>query len=346
MAVVQYTGVVNQIRGKLNGSVFNKGKTSYTLQRKQQPPKGWRGNQLLSRSVFGYVQRYWKQLTDSQRNSWAATSAANPSVDRFGQQVTLSGYNYFIKAWIRLRSIGAGVPLSGSTLPAPAVSINAAVITNLNIVVNELGDSLISYDFTGSRSSATGQYFAIHRVALPTSTGVTVYHGGWRLISGVGVGTNMNGTITGNLGNRYPAVSPNSLLRFLVELLHRESGAIVDRVELFEVLPSESAISTWSVTPGGSGSNVDLAIAYTPVSTGCPLFHQLLVRSAVLDSPPTDWSDLTRDEPGVEAILADNNTAVTSRSGAPGQYIAYGVRLIWSPTGKVVDESIDYFLIS
>lgn len=52
MAIIQYTAVVNQIRGKLNGSVFNKTKTGYTLQRKQQQSKGDRGFQSEIRGVI------------------------------------------------------------------------------------------------------------------------------------------------------------------------------------------------------------------------------------------------------------------------------------------------------
>lgn len=226
MAVIQYTAVVNQVRGKLNGSVFNKSKTTNTLQRKQQQPRGNRGYQSEIRSIFSEIQRRWKSLSVVNQESWATCAINNPVRDRFGNLVSLSGYNQFIKASI-LNSYGNGANLTGAySSPAPSNEISffelnppVYTATGSGVSINVAGDvELGSYD---------GDWVALFEVSLPFSSGVTNYHG--RFVSVVGRVMTSSWSLVGTyqLGRKFPLPQEGQRIIYRCRLVHRLSGAVV-----------------------------------------------------------------------------------------------------------------------
>lgn len=177
MAVVQYTAIVNQIRGKLNGSVFNKGKNAYTLQRKQQPKKGLTKLQSDVRGVFSRVQRSWKLTTPQDRAVAAQSAVNNPVRDRFGNEVVLSGYNHWVKAnVIRLQ---AGVLLANALSPAPAPPFYQELISSfVDYTMNLNGEVIITAGFISQVPVANVGYLSMMAyLSFPMSKGVTSYSG-------------------------------------------------------------------------------------------------------------------------------------------------------------------------
>lgn len=216
MAVVQYTGIVNQVRGKLNGSVFNKARNANTLQRKQQQTAGSKGFQSEIRNVFSDVQRQWKSITPNEKNDWQLAADNNPSRDRFGNATILSGYNQYIKAnifrWYALDLIDGFV----DPLPAPAGGIVSFFITNLVFTVAGNGRVQLEYEFSIEVSPAITNSTVLIDISLPVSSGVTTYYkrytfvaGGQQVATGVQVGAV-------DLGLKYPV--PRSGQRVIARL--------------------------------------------------------------------------------------------------------------------------------
>lgn len=338
MAVVQYTAAVNQIRGKLNGSVFNKYKTGYSLQRKQHPPIGARGNQLAVRSGYSAIQRRWKALSDNQRLSWQTTAAANPATNRFGEQVTLSGYNQFIKCGLLCNAVGATTPSSGFAAPAPGGTISNLDVSSLTLSVNNNGETIMSGNVEADVSlSGSGHYFTLD-VSLPTSAGVTVYHQGWRALEAWPVFGNISEGFAGNLGNRYPSIYPGARLRFRARLFHRPSGVIVYTSELIVDAPETSSISSWSVPATSPSISPPVTIAYSPASTGFPLFMHVEVYATLPLSSPPSQSEAVIRQYEIESELEVANVGSQDSNAFNGAYVGYLARLVWSPTGEVLDE--------
>lgn len=181
MAIIQYTGIVNQIRGKLNGSVFNKSRNGYTLQRKPQPTQGRSGLQSRRRAVFAQAQRRWKDLTPVQQNQAQISANNNPTRDRFGEQVVLSGYNHFVKA--NVMSLLSTQQFLDNMLPDSAEPYN--------YILAEGSFSLFPAD-GGHRFhnqiaiidvfnvNLAGLTFFFY-VSVPLSSGITKYSGRWFL---------------------------------------------------------------------------------------------------------------------------------------------------------------------
>lgn len=204
MAVVQYTGIVNQVRGKLNGSVFNKARNANTLQRKQQQTAGAKGFQSEIRNVFSDVQRQWKDATPQERNDWQEAANNNPSRDRFGNPTILSGYNQYVKAnifrWYAIGQIlGFVNPLPAAASPYTAFFINILAFSAL-----ATGRVECTFEFSVEGAGDFSNSILLIDVSLPISRGVTTYYKRYSFV--YGNGSIEPGVVAGSidLGTKYP----------------------------------------------------------------------------------------------------------------------------------------------
>lgn len=222
MAVVQYTGIVNQLRGKLNGSVFNKARTSFTLQKKQQQTKGSKGSQSEIRNVFSDVQRSWKTTTISERVDWQLSAQNNPTLDRFGNQVVLSGYNQYIKANV-VRWYATGI-FSNDVLPqpAPSLAVTDFVLDSLTFVRNTDGTVTCDFEYSFNSDDITGDFIFNADVSLPVGAGVTTYYGRYVWVDGGVVGSVVSRLGSVVLSGKYPV--PMSGQRIILRLRCYYSG--------------------------------------------------------------------------------------------------------------------------
>lgn len=227
MAVVQYTGIVNQIRGKVNGSVFNKSRNAFTLQRKQQQTKGSKGSQSEIRNVFSNVQRQWKLATDNEKADWQLAAENNPTRDRFGNQTILSGYNQYIKAnilrWYAFDVISPVVDPS----TAPASAISNFVLSGLSFVRNTDGTVTCGYEFDFDATNTTSGIGWLADISLPVGRGVTTYYGRYVFIAGgeAGITNAINGSVV--LSNKYPVPLSGQVIRLRLRLFYIDNGSIV-----------------------------------------------------------------------------------------------------------------------
>lgn len=151
MAVIQYSALLTQLRGKLGGSQFNKGHSSYSLQRKSNPTIRQTPAQIRQRQIIGVVQREWKTEPQVRRAQAAAAAQSNPVFNRLGQQVVLSGYNHYVKimSWRLLVNPGlAAANIAGVIITTP---VNSATIELVGASFSLLSaPSSGWYEFSGS----------------------------------------------------------------------------------------------------------------------------------------------------------------------------------------------------
>lgn len=227
MAVIQYTALVNQIRGKVNGSVLNKARTVNTVQKKQQQSKGNKGFQYETRQDFSQGQRTWKELTPTQQESWALASQNNPSRDRFGNQVVISGYNQFIKAWMLARYANTYIDKNGYPAPAPANTLTVESIYNQEFWVNENGGVSVNFYMEDYSVETFADFGIIWDISLPLSAGVTTYHGRWVNVYGYNLDGSQNTNRPVDLGRAYPLPVPGQRVLWRGRIVHFQTGAVV-----------------------------------------------------------------------------------------------------------------------
>lgn len=227
MAVVQYSAIVNQLRGKLGGSVFNKSKNAFTLQKKQQQPKGSRGFQSEVRNFFAKFQRTWKTITASQRTQWGVTASNNPTRDRFGNQTILSGYNQYVKANMLAEYCNAVAPATPYTSPAPPFVVHSMSLGQVVFSISGTGVPQINANPSVDWDITSSDYGYIFDISLPVSMGVTAYHGRFTNVSGGLTTTHSPAPFQTSLGSSYPLPQSGQLMFLRSRIVHIASGAVV-----------------------------------------------------------------------------------------------------------------------
>lgn len=141
MAVIQYSALVTQLRGKLGGSQFNKGHAGYSLQRKSTPTIRQTPAQLRQRQIVSQVQRSWKEETEQRKNQAAQAAISNPTYNRLGQQVVLSGYNHYVKM-MTWRLMGSPADPINTIAPAILTTPVASAQYYFSSLVMSIGESI------------------------------------------------------------------------------------------------------------------------------------------------------------------------------------------------------------
>lgn len=227
MAVVQYTGIVNQLRGKLNGSVFNKSRNAFTLQKKQQQTKGSKGSQFEIRNVFSSIQRSWKTATATEKADWQLAAENNPSLDRFGNQTILSGYNQYIKANI-VRWYAVDI-IANEVLPeaAPAVTVSGFVLSSVSFTRNTDGTVTCEFEYNFLTDDSGNRFIFNADVSLPLGAGITTYYGRYVWIDGgqTALSNDRNGSVV--LSGKYPIPMSGQRVELRLRLYYIGNGAQV-----------------------------------------------------------------------------------------------------------------------
>lgn len=184
MAIIQYSGLVNEIRGALNGSTLNKSKTIMTVSNKGVPSRSITEEQSVSRARFQRIQTAWKDLTPAQQADWALLAENVPNINRFGEEVTLSGYNKYIEASINADLIGSFISYPLNTGPLSPPLFDDIILQSIEPITYLDGTRAINIRFSllGVQS---GNKMFVCDISKPLSKGLTAFHGSWRFMGEV-----------------------------------------------------------------------------------------------------------------------------------------------------------------
>lgn len=343
MAVIQYTALVNQIRGKLNGSVLNKSRTINTVQKKQQQPQGQRGFQSEIRQTFSSGQRHWKELTPVQQASWQACAANNPSRDRFGNQVILSGYNQYIKAVINNSYAGLSTPDSAFTGAAPGCTAVDIAFQNTTFSSSLQDGVVFSTTIDMDLSDRTTNFGWCLDISLPISAGVTSYHGRWVNVAGTPNISSLPRNISQSLGTYYPLPSTDQRILYRLRIIHRATGQAVseyiDQLPAFTLLP---VIESFTVAPtSGPAPYVFSAIFSNKGSLDGVVYSFKAFSSLGYGSCPSAASITTLNTGITMGLLSSGSyTEITDINN--GECFGVKAQIIREADGHVMQQSVIY----
>lgn len=135
MARIQTGSIVTDIRGKVAGSVFQKGASGLVL--RSNPKNLNKRNALTSmrRVLMQTLQQSWGALSVSQRSAWSAWSAFSPIVQFNNPGKFLNGHQSYLQINYYRQLYGIAVisdPIfSKSTLPPYDVTVSKVLTTCL-----------------------------------------------------------------------------------------------------------------------------------------------------------------------------------------------------------------------
>lgn len=120
MALVFMPAGAERALGSVGQHVFMECKAGSTVRQRVNPSQPRSAAQLAVRSKMTTTSRAWASLSDANRLAWNAYAAAHPVSNSFGQQVTLSGFNWFCKLTCNLLESGGAQVDTAPTTSAPS----------------------------------------------------------------------------------------------------------------------------------------------------------------------------------------------------------------------------------
>ena len=108
MALIKLTAIIDQISGKLNGTVFARNKGGNYVKGLSKPTNPQTSHQQTVRNRFSYISKEWRNLTEEQRQSWREIARVRPVKNRLGEDRFLSGFQWFQKINVNSTLAGDG----------------------------------------------------------------------------------------------------------------------------------------------------------------------------------------------------------------------------------------------
>lgn len=140
MALIKLTAVVDNISGKLNGSVFARNKGGHYIRSKSNPTNPQTEKQNLVRSLLSGVSTEWRNLTHEQREAWKGATKDFPYQNKLGDSKIYSGFNLFVKHNQNLQNYDPASPTLISPMP-PAPTIPPFSVAG-NFELNAQGSAM------------------------------------------------------------------------------------------------------------------------------------------------------------------------------------------------------------
>lgn len=137
MALIKLTAIVDNISGKLNGTVFARNKGGHYMRSKSNPTNPRTVAQQAVRAAFGAIAQLWRGLTKAQRDAWNSASGDFPYQNKLGDTRVLSGFALHQKLNRNLQLADQPAiqsPPVPAAVPAPTVlSVNPSIAGNLTM---------------------------------------------------------------------------------------------------------------------------------------------------------------------------------------------------------------------
>jgi len=141
MAIVKYSAIVAEARGKEGGVVFSRNASGAYIKTKVTPTNPRTAAQQEQRGLFGSIAQAWKGLTATERTQWQVFADQVPQTNVFGDQIILSGFNAFVRSARNLSVIGSAFLSTPGPVPS-FPSLSQVILTsnsseiNLSFVIN------------------------------------------------------------------------------------------------------------------------------------------------------------------------------------------------------------------
>ena len=150
MARVQYGTIVTGLSGSVGGNVFARNINGNYTRRKSRNVNRNTISQANFRNAFGSIQRHWRSLTTSERNTWAVATPLYPYVNSLGVTSYYTSFQLFSKLNNQLFNVGVSPVLSA---PTP-VSIDGLVF---NAAIYAVGSAVLAVSLTDTITAFAGR---------------------------------------------------------------------------------------------------------------------------------------------------------------------------------------------
>lgn len=120
MALFVAGAVVGQVSGRVGSNVFAKNRYGSYVRNGTVPITSTTSYATAAKARMTGATQAWQGLTAGQRQAWTEWAAANPVLNRVGQQIHLTGHAAYVGNRCRLIAAGQAAISSPPTIAAPA----------------------------------------------------------------------------------------------------------------------------------------------------------------------------------------------------------------------------------
>jgi len=177
MALVQYGGGIQDMRGSIGGQVHSRNRFGNYIRARTTPVNPQSDRQNVIRAVVQALSQQWSNvLTQLQRDAWEVYAAAITRTNALGAQVKLTGFNHFIRSNSARMQLADTVIVAGpTTLTLPPGDPTFAC------VVDEAGQEIsVTFDDTlGWALIDEGQMYV--SMSIPKAAGTGFIGGPFRI---------------------------------------------------------------------------------------------------------------------------------------------------------------------
>ena len=171
MAKVQFGGGVSNIQGSIAGNTFTRTKAGPAIRNKVKPNNPASPAQMAQRERITRLSKSWQALTDDDRKAWDATAKEQKTKGVCGNNIELTGHQYFVRVNSLRESNGDGA--DPNIIPAAAEFTQDVFLSPASAQV-DISDTFVKV-LLGS-GAAEGQRVAIWATAA-RSAGKMAYKG-------------------------------------------------------------------------------------------------------------------------------------------------------------------------
>ena len=213
MALIKWSGLVSEVKGVLNGTVFSNATYGATMRNRKRTNGQHTTYWARSKKNLSVVASTWRTLTSMQVGTWESQRTSYPYSDKFGASKTPSAYQLFCTLNSNLVNMDQGI-IFNALAPAPQKDIKP-------VALNETGGGVVSISF---KKLLSADHRILVYVSPPQSAGVHSLPQRSQLIANQLSTGSGNIILTTDLALRWGELSNNQKFFFQTYILDQKTG--------------------------------------------------------------------------------------------------------------------------
>lgn len=182
MALIKPGTSAGELSGKSGGSVFARNMGG-TYVRGWARPSGLTPAQVNARARLSLYSQAWQALTQGARDAWNLYAASTPVAGRFGQNINISGFDFYVKTGTLMMLPTPDLDPATVTAPNTPGLADIPTFNQLEGVVYQ-GDDIDAdppvLKLPMNTFSTDDNDFTYSWISPPVSAGVLYFKGPWR----------------------------------------------------------------------------------------------------------------------------------------------------------------------
>jgi hypothetical protein len=206
-----------EISGKLNGTVFAKNRGGAYMRTKVSPVNARTAAQLQARNLLSGYSQAWRNLTQTQRDSWNAASSDWSLATVFAQGATATGHGLFVTLNTNTNLAG------GSSLTLPPNKVGAVPVQEFNGVTAVVGGA-ITLDMLPANVPADHTLYIESTQGM--SAGISNANSKYRFIGTLADGDATDVDLVTFYESKFGALTAGQKIFFRVKFINKITGEV------------------------------------------------------------------------------------------------------------------------